>query len=230
MDFCSTHPQFTKYINFCDYSEVDVALIFIGTILWIAAYLLIIYNAFKKQFVEMPVIAAAANVAWEFSWSFLIRTNLGLVFVWGLRAWFFIDLVILYCILKWGSKQYRDSYFRRYFSIVTISQVLFWIPIYYYFYKEGYDEAMGATSAYLICVLMAALYVTSFIGSDYKEHYSYKVAWLKGLANTSMTLFVFHHYSDKHFLQLMTLIVLLLNIWYIVIVARYRANKLATLD
>ena len=129
MDWCTKFPQIIDFINLCDYSIWDVGFILSGTLFWIAAYLIIIKNAFKNKYVEMPVVAGAANIAWEFSWSFLIVTNLGKVFAWGIRTWFLIDILILYCLLQWGSKQYRDPYFRKNFSFITLSQVAFWIPI-----------------------------------------------------------------------------------------------------
>ncbi len=215
MDYCNEYPELAKYLNICDYSILDLSLIFLGTFFWMIAYFIIIRNAFNNKFIEMPVVAGAANIAWEFSWGFLFKTDIGLVFVWGLRIWFLMDILILYGLLKWGYKQSKNKLFIKNFKLITLLQVLVWIPIYIFFLNEGYDTSMGATSAYLICVLMAVLYVTTYVNSNHKDKYSIWVAWLKGIANTLMTIFIFIHYKEMHFLQSMAVIVFIFNIWYI---------------
>lgn len=224
MNYCTEYPHLVPYINVCDYSSAELLLVLAGTLFWIFAYLIIIRNAFKNQYVEMPVVAGAANVAWEFTWGFLITTDLGLVFVWGLRIWFFMDLLILYSLLKWGSKQYKDALFIRNFRLITLLQVAAWVPAYLFFYREGYDTTMGATSAYVICVLMAVLYLTSFAGSPHKNHYSTAVAWLKWLGNTAMLVYVFMHYPHMRFLQAMALVVFVFDLWYLVLVIQHRRH------
>jgi hypothetical protein len=205
-----------------------VILIFLGTLFWIVAYFIIIRNAFRNKYVEMPAVAGAANIAWEFSWGFLLHTDLGLVFVWGLRAWFLMDVLILYSLLKWGARQYSQPVFVRNFRLITVLQVLVWIPAFVFFYREGYDTSMGATSAYVICVPMAVLYVTSFVSSHCKSLYSGWVAWLKWLGNTFMGAYVFMHYPDMHFLQLMAVVVFVFNIWYIALRMRHGASNTGT--
>lgn len=222
MDYCSEYPQLSRYINLCDYSVIEIILVLAGTLFWIAAYYIIIRNAFRNKYVEMPVVAGAANVAWEFTWGFLLVTDLGLVFVWGLRIWFFMDLLILYSLMKWGMKQYKDPQLVRVFRPITLLQVLVWIPTYLYFDHGGYDTPMGATSAYVICVLMAVLYFTSFVGTPNKSFYSPWVAWMKWLGNTAMLVFVFLHYPDLRFLQIMTLVVFAFDLWYLILVLRHR--------
>jgi hypothetical protein len=228
MDYCAQYPQLARYVNVCDYSIPELALVLAGTLFWIAAYYIIIRNAFRNKYVEMPVVAGAANVAWEFTWGFLLTTDLGLVFVWGLRIWFLMDLLILYSLLKWGVRQYRDKLFIGNFRTITLLQVLIWVPTYIYFYRGGYDTAMGATSAYVICVLMAVLYVTSFAGTSYKNYYSPRVAWFKWLGNTPMMVYVFLQYPQMYFLQIMAAVVFVFDVWYIALVMRHRMNPRAS--
>jgi len=74
--------DWSKLINFEDYSQLDIWLILAGTIMWIVAYAFILRNSIRNKFVEMPAPAAAANLAWEFVWAFLLVTNLGVLFQW----------------------------------------------------------------------------------------------------------------------------------------------------
>ena len=214
---CQQYPELVKYVNLCDYSITEIALILIGTIFWNIVYVIIIRNGFKNKFIEMPVPAAASNLAWEFVWGFLFVTDLGLVFVWGLRIWFFLDLFIFWIVLKNGSKQLSTPFFIRYFKPIEILSVIAWGLTFYFFIKGGYDTSMGATSAYIITVIMASLYFIFYMSSGkHAREYSFTAAWCKGLGNLLMTVFVFMHYPTMYFLQLLSVIVFIFNILYVV--------------
>ena len=216
-DLCKEYPHLSSIINFCDYTVPELALVLIGTIFWVIVYGVIIRNGFKNKFVEMPVPAAASNLAWEFAWGFLVTTDMGLLFVWGLRIWFIMDLAIFYLVLKHGSKQLSTKALIKYFKPVEIASVVLWTIAFYLFIKEGYDTSMGATSAYIITVIMASLYIIFYLSSPYREGYSFTAAWSKLVGNTLMSVFVFMHYPDMHFLQLLTIVVFILNVIYAVL-------------
>jgi signal transduction histidine kinase len=174
----------------------------------------------------MPAPAGASNLAWEFVWGFMITTNLGLVFVWGLRIWFFLDLFIFYTILRYGKKQMSTPLFKNKFIWWEVAATLLWVPAFYLFFQEGYDTAMGATSAYMITVIMAFLYVMFYASSGKNQvYYSARAAWCKGIGNTLMSIFVFLHYPEMKFLQLLCVVVFLLNAGYIVLISRQRLKE-----
>lgn len=213
-------PEVLKWIRFDLYSPTDVALILAGTVLWCVAYFIIVRNAFKYKFVDMPVAAGAANIAWEFVWAFLFVTDMGQLFVYGLRAWFLIDVVILYATFKYGSKQILNKRLASAFVWAEPFVLIIWGFIFWFFIKEGYDTSMGATSAYIITVIMEFVYITTFLNHDSK-YFSFHVAWTKGAANFLMTLFVFNHYVEgMWFLKTLTLVVTVLDIIYIIMVAK----------
>lgn len=211
--------DWNKLINFNDYSHLDIGLILAGTIMWILAYALVLRNAIRKKFVEMPAPAAAANIAWEFVWAFLLVTNLGVLFQWGLRIWFIMDLFILYYLLRYGAKQVNHMVYKKNFKWTLIAQVILWIPAFYYFYKEGYDTLMGTTSAFVITIPMAVLFIVFYINARDKKLFSKEVAITKFLGNLCMTLFVFVHHTDGFmFVKLITVVVMILNLMYIYII------------
>lgn len=216
----TSDPDVLKWIQFDRYSLADILLILAGTILWNVAYFIIIRNAFRNKFVEMPVAAGASNISWEFVWGFMFKTNMGLLFVWGLRIWFFMDLLIFVAILKFGKKQLKNMSLASAFNWIEPALVIAWGFIFWAFIKEGYDTAMGATSAYIITIIMAWVYITTFLNNDSK-FYSIHVAWTKGLGNLLMTIFVFNHYNEGMlFLKFMTLIVTVLDLIYFIMVAK----------
>ncbi|MEO1052917.1 MAG: hypothetical protein AAFX87_19940 [Bacteroidota bacterium] len=222
---CQDYPKLSTYINFCEYTVLEITLVLIGTIFWNIVYYIIIRDAFKNKYVEMPLPAAASNLAWEFAWGFLVTTDMGLVFVWGLRIWFFMDLFIFYTVLKYGDKQLSIPLLKKYFKPIEIIVVLAWIVVFYFFVKEGYDTSMGATSAYVITVIMATLYITFYLSSDYPKAYSFTASWCKGLGNLLMSIFVFSHYPKMYFLQSLTVVVFILNVIYVVLLWQRDKNK-----
>lgn len=216
-ELCQQYPNFNHIINFCDYTVTELLLVFIGTIFWVIVYGIIIRKAIKDKFIEMPVPAAASNLAWEFTWGFLVTTDLGLLFVWGLRVWFFMDLMIFYLILKYGHKQLTTPLIIKHFRFIEVVSALLWVFAFYFFVKEGYDTTMGATSAYIITVIMATLYTLFYLSSTNRKDYSFTAAWCKMLGNLLMSIFVFLHYPDMHFLQLLTIVVFIFNVYYVLL-------------
>lgn len=204
-----------QWINLCDYTHLQIALVLIGTMFWNIAYYIIIRNGIKHQFIEMPLLAGASNLAWEFVWGFMVVTDMGKLFVWGLRIWFFLDVFIFYMLLRYGDKQISNPAIKKIFRPLEIVIFLFWIPIFYFMYHEGYDTSMGAISAYIITVVMDSLFLYQLLGPPIGSVLSSRVGWMRLLGNTPMTLFVFLKYPDKHFLQLLTIIVFILNVAYV---------------
>ena len=218
---CAAFPGLSPYINLCEYSLADIVLIVVGTLFWNAAYIIIIRDGFRNKFFEMPVPAAASNLAWEFVWGFMVITSLGSGFVWGLRGWFFLDIFIVYGILRYGNKQINIPEIKSWFVPLFLVSVVMWIPAFYLFIVDGYDTSMGATSAYMITVIMELLYILFYLsaGSN-QQYYAPSVAWLRLIGNAFMSVFVFMHYPQMLLLQYMCLLVLVLDIIYLVLLHR----------
>ena len=202
-------------INTTDYTLTEIVVIIAGTMLWNFLYLIIIRNSFKLKFVEMPLVVATANLAWEFLWGFVFTTDLGLLFVWGLRIWFFLDLLIFYHVVMYGYKQLRLPLLIQYSKPIIILGTIAWGFVWYFFIKEGYDTSMGATSAYIITVMISSFYITLFLHHQPKEDFSYANAWLKLVGTGCMSAFMWLHYPEKPFLLSMTVVVTIFDIIYV---------------
>lgn len=215
--FCENHPEMMKLINLCDYSIFDLTLITLGTVFWIVVYIIIIRNSIKRQFVEMPVMAGLANIGWEFAWSFLITTNLGSIFVWGLRAWFILDVFIFIQLLRFGGKQFGAMPLAKGHRWMSVFSLPCWVLAFYWFYTEGFDTKMGAGSAIFITVLMAGLYISLNLTRRTTRELSYTVAWCKAFGNAFMVTFILLHYTDSKLLALLGIVSVILDIVYICI-------------
>jgi len=210
------HP----WINLETYTVTELSFLFAGTMLWNIAYFVIVRNAIRYKKVEMPFLAVCSNIAWEFAWAFLLYTDLGKLFEWGLRIWFFLDVAIFYYTVKYGAGQMSKDLFGKKFLPFLLSLVLWWIPVFYFFETEGLDTKMGTTSAYMITVVMAALFVYNATRRAPGLISTKTVSISKFLGNTSMSIFVYLHHPEAHFLHWLTTAVFVLNIVYIIQVFR----------
>jgi hypothetical protein len=206
-----------QWLNTCDYTPLQLGLVLAGTIFWVIAYFFIIKDGVKYKFVEMPYLAGAANFANEFAWTFLLVTDLGLLFVWGLRIWFFMDIFIFYLLLKYGDKQIRNETIRKFFKPLVIIVFLWWIPVFYFMYHEGYDTSIGAFGAYIITVMMASLYINLRIINPPGAVFSPYTGWLRLFGNTCMSIFVFSKYPDIYYLKMLCIAVFILNLSYVIL-------------
>lgn len=216
------HP----WINLETYTIPELGFLFAGTLFWNVAYFIIIRNAYKYKRVEMPFLAVCSNIAWEFAWAFLLYTDLGKLFEWGLRVWFFMDVGIFYFTVKYGALQMSRNALGKMFVPFLVTLVLWWIPVFYFFETEGLDTKMGTTSAFMITVVMAAMFVNNATRQAPGLIATKSVAWTKFLGNLFMSIFVYLHHPQSHFLHYLTYAVLLLNIVYIIQATRKKKDYL----
>lgn len=218
------HP----WINLETYTVAQLLFLFVGTLLWNVAYFIIIRNAIRYKKMEMPFLAVCSNIAWEFAWAFLLNTDLGALFEWGLRVWFFMDVFIFYFAVKYGAGQMSRDIFGKYFLPFLLLLVVWWIPVFYFFETEGLDTKMGTTSAYIITVVMASLFIFNATRQAPGLIATRWVAWTKGFGNLFMSVFVWLHHPDANFLKMLTFAVLVLNIIYVIQAHRKYAQKQMT--
>lgn len=91
------------WINLDVFTPYELIVTSIGWLFWITFYALIIRSIRKDKYVEMPWICILANISWEFIWGFFFyeQINLGELFIWSYRAWFLLDIYILWGMFKY---------------------------------------------------------------------------------------------------------------------------------
>lgn len=181
----------TQLLNTTDYSTTILVLAFIGSVFWILSYLLLVKDAIKFKYVEMPIIAFCGNIAWEFLYSFVFvdHINLGKLYTWGYQAWFFIDIAIMVFIFMYGRKQVVSSFFKKYFFFIVPAVMLFYGFLLYFWINLGFDNtpfdapheagrhiskvALGATSAYFLNLVISLLYLRELYTKVPGKHLSF---------------------------------------------------------
>jgi len=216
-------------LNFDNLNYYQMALFIIGCIFWLLTYIIYIKNIRAKQFVEIPLIVVGLNIAWEFIWSFPFGSSvgnyMGSAIQIGYGLWFFFDCFIFWGILKYGYKQFQNPFFRQNSKIIAILVAIFGLIFFYTFNISGYDTQIGTISAYLDNIMISSLYIFLFVNQQDKTLFSKSVAWYKMLGTGLISVALVWHWNDNYFLMFITTVVLILDIYYIIIVQKSRAEK-----
>lgn len=202
--------------NLTDYSVLEHVFFLTGCFMWVVVYLIVIRNIKRFKFIEIPMVAICANFAWEFLWSWVFLTDMGLVYVWGYRVWFILDCFILFSVFRYGYKQLVNMPKKSYLPLLVGGLMASFLLL--YFYIQQYDwpiSKMGAYSGYVLNVMMSALYISLFLRMKNKAMFSLWGAWLKGVGTVLISVFCFLHFDDP-FLLSMCVVTAVLDATYMV--------------
>lgn len=201
------------WLNFEKYSGLELGLFFSGALLWIIGYIYIIKSIRQKQFVEMPATILAGNFAWEFLWAFVFHQDMGFAIELGYKLWFILDLYIVFSFYKYGFKQVNESVKPYYKTFFTLGLITWWITL-YFFIKQGYDNPIGANSAYILNILISSLYVFLFLRMEDKSVFSFTVAWTKGLGTGLISVMCILKWPENYWLISMGIICFIIDVFY----------------
>ncbi len=191
-------------INLTDYTILQHVLFASGCLLWVFTYVIVIRSIRKFKFIEIPLFAVTANFAWEFLWSFVFTTDMGLLYVWGYRIWFFLDCFIVFGLFRYGFKQIEIPSLEKLSKPVIAFSIACWAVILYY-YIDIYDAPIshnGAYSGYILNVMMSAMYIPLLLRLGNSQPFNKWAAWFKGVGTLLITLFCFSRYSDGFLLSM----------------------------
>lgn len=196
-----------------------------GFLAWTPAYVVVIWRAQRRRELEIPVIAATANVTWEFIWGFVFDVDMGWGLQWVYRGAFFIDVFILVAVVRYGWKQATTTPFLRpVWPALVAAMIAGWAAFYLALEAEGYDLPLGSNSAYIDNVVMSALYLWFGLGRPLAS-LSIPVAWSKGIGTGMVTVFVFIQYPDNVFVHTLGIIVAVLDAAYLTVLYLRRAGR-----
>ncbi|MBZ4419463.1 hypothetical protein [Myxococcus sp. RHSTA-1-4] len=129
----------------------------VGCVFWVLAYAFIIRQCFKDKSYGLPLVAICMNLAWEFLASWIIPNPVPL---WHLfdRVWFFVDLVIVYQLLRYGRSLQTIPEVRQHFHwVVAGTTVLAGIGLYTFYLQ--YHDLLGLVGAFMINLVMSVSFV-----------------------------------------------------------------------
>jgi len=210
------------FINLKDYTAPELIIFGAGCFLWVVVYYFTIRNILRKQFIEIPLVAVCGNIAWEFLWSWFFVINMGSLFQWGYRIWFFMDCFIVYNLFRYGFKQISIPELKARSKQIILFCIACWLVI-FYFYIKNYDEPIskvGAYSGFILNIVISGLYIPEFLRLQDKSVFSLPVAWMKGIGTGLISVFCFMHFTDW-FLLSMCIVTAVLDATYIYMFINY---------
>lgn len=215
-------------VNCADYTPFQLLLFCVGCWLWVVAYFIIIRDFRRYKWVGMPAFAGAGNFGWEFVWTFLFATNMGLIAKYAYHAWFVIDIYIFWAIVQYGDKQGWAPSIRRVFKpMIILSAVAFAWFFYIYRVSGHQDYEIGALTAWTDNFLMSVLYIFLLSRMTDVRGLSLSVGWLKMVGTGTNTLFTLSKYPDDHYLHSLGIGLFILDVIYLIWLKKKRDAQTA---
>jgi hypothetical protein len=196
----------SAFINWVDidcvpYTKVQFGVFAVGCLMWVVAYVIMLMNARKYKYIEMAAVAAASNLAWEILWSTVYSTDMGWFLSWTYRAWLIVDVFIFWNLLKYGHKQFTNPLIVKYFKPIALTVVVFFVGVYYTLGSSGYETSIGSVSAYICQFIISILCLALVIRAKNLRGFSWHIAWLRSFGTALVSVFMFLHYPDNHFVH-----------------------------
>ena len=192
----------TYWINTNNYSTSALLWNGIGCLFWVITYAALVIEIRKRKYVEMPFFIAAGNIAWEFIWSFFYHPDTGVLYALSYQGAFLLDVYIFYSMLKYGYKQINIPEIQKHFKLIAVCLFLMWVPLNYFYVKQGFDTPIGANSGYILNLIISLLYPLLLLRGDVKN-FSQVVAWCKFIGTGCITVSMFIIYPNNYFVQIL---------------------------
>jgi hypothetical protein len=207
------------WINTKDFSTPGLIWNGVGCLFWVVTYAALVREIIKRKFVEMPFFIAAGNIAWEFIWSFFYHPDTGKLYSLSYQGAFALDVFIFGAILVYGHKQIEIPEIKKHFKVIAIALLIMWVPLNYFYVKQGFDTSIGANSGYILNIIISLLYPMLLLRGD-PRNFSPVVAWFKFLGTGCITVSMFIFYPENYFVQILGVCCAMLDITYSIILKR----------
>lgn len=202
------------WINLDNYTVAEHVVFATGCLLWVVVYFNVIRDIYTKQFCGIPPITVGANITWEFLKSFVYPTDMGLFYILIYKIWFFLDLYIAYGSFKYGDKLVAEP-IKKYFKLIMTFNLIVWLIAQYLFMKMGYDDVVGAFSAFIINVVISGMYISIVLTTNYLSNFTKTVAWAKMFGTGLVGVFAFMHWSENYLLLTLGIVIFTLDAFYL---------------
>jgi hypothetical protein len=160
------------------------SVVFTGTlctIAWLVTYLCIIYRGFKDRTFGMPVAALAGNLSWEAIYAFFLDPLGDFMHVQSI-AWFFVDVVIVWQVLKYGREDFSEPFMRRYFRAIVCAAIIIAFPVMYFAFLE-FRDPLGYYTGFGLTFMMSFLFIAMLLRRGSPAGQSMYIAIFKWLGN-----------------------------------------------
>lgn len=209
------------WLNTDIYTVPELILFGIGAFFWLLCYALTIRNIVKYQYVSISAGVIGANIAWEFLWAFVFKQDMGMALQIGYIGWFALDVYIVYSTFKYGYKQVNAN-IRPHFNWLFGFSIVGWLAVLYTFIKDGYDNPIGANSAYAIQLVISATCLMMLLNNLKEKAISYGAAWSRMLGSLFCGIMCIIHWTNNHWILSMVIVYMVIDVYYLVIATKQR--------
>lgn len=207
------------WINTDIYSVTELILFGIGAFFWILCYVFTIRNIIKYKYVSISAGVIGANIAWEFLWAFIFKQDMGMALQIGYIGWFILDVFIVYSTFKYGYKQVNDN-IKTHFNLMFAFSIIGWLAVLYTFIKDGYDNPIGANSAYAIQLVISITCLIMLLNNLKEKGISYWAAWFRMLGSLFCGIMCVIHWSENNWILSMVVTYMVIDIYYLIIATK----------
>jgi hypothetical protein len=163
----------------------------IGCGMWIVVYILVAIDSHRRKTYGIPLVAICLNFTWEAMAAF-VWPNPITVFHVAEYAWFAVDVVIVYFLLRYGRDQQVIPEIKEWFYPVVGATMVLAAAGQYFFTRTIYDP-LGYVLAFTINLVMSALFIFMYFTRRDASPATIRIAWLKmiGTLGTCVMCFWF---------------------------------------
>ncbi|WP_443612887.1 transmembrane-type terpene cyclase [Actinomadura rupiterrae] len=144
---------------------------------WTATYLLIIWTSRREKTYGMPIAALAANLGWEFIFSF-VRPGDGMQLVVN-YVWFGFDVAILALTVAYGPREFR--FLPRWGFLAMLASVLVMGYLGVDLVSRQFDHGLATFAAFGQNLMMSGLFLSMLIARGSTRGQSVWIALTKGV-------------------------------------------------
>jgi hypothetical protein len=195
-----------------------------GGIFWSLAYLLIIRQGFKDKTYGMPLAAVCANISWESIFAFLHPHSPPQLYI--NYAWFGLDMIIVFQLLKFGKKEFTFFSSGQFYLIFVFALLMSFFSILFVTYE--FHDWKGAYAAFGQNLMMSVLFLWMYFSRNNLRGQSIYIALFKmlGTGVSSLAFYLYQPISqDSYLMPFLYLAILFCDVAYTVLVYQHRATK-----
>jgi len=208
--------------------EVAVGFVDVGTAFWFVVYVAAILQGFRFKTYSVPIVAVCANFSWEILAAFVTVAPIPL-WHWGDIVWMCLDAAIVWTVLRYGRQRQTIPELRHWFYPVVAGTFIVALATQWGL-EVAIGDAYGFIDAYLIAVMMSALFFFMYFERRSADAYSYTIAWCKLLGNGLTTIgfvvlypLLYEGASRTPLLYTLCAACVVLDAGYVVLLAKARA-------
>jgi hypothetical protein len=217
------------FINLDSYTPLELTVWTAGAVMFVAVYILVFINMFRRHVVWIPAFAYGANFAWEFLWGYVYQTDMGTLFSWGLKFYMPMSLAFGFYLLRYGYKQFRSPWLRSHLAAVLLGGVAFGVSL--VALLKPVDDAAGMSSVMFVNLVLSGCFLSLVLNTFRQEGargldgYTHAIGWLKLLGGVFNTAFCVLHLPERGWVHAAGYAYFVLDVAYLYLFYRLRASR-----